>query len=381
MTFFPSALFLLSGVITGVRGHALWQQTVRSPDTKNGNDNGHSLAALFTFAEKPGIAHVEREFMSKKEYDAGMKLFMRSNTHDEYESLTQIKVDLEGKFIVAPLPDGMTGGSYVLESNVRSGLWAEGDAAPSLILFYTSASHSTGRHGGSEAPIPTGASANRFRFGMSIVEDKTKCSDLDEDLQADYYCVLAASTYDGSFLPDHDIKIIDGTSGEDIETKKTDSIGEAYFVVSSTLERVFAKVKHVVDTPGAQTSEGEKYDTVSNIATTVLELSTYESSPLPDYNGAPETTTTMASQRVFEVNENADEHQMEEEVGLFKETKSLTTGSLSALSYLLVGVTVLTGSFFGGLLSTKFLTCRLGQTYTVAPVQDDNIDLSNAPVV
>lgn len=313
-------------LVTGVEGHALWQQTVRSSNLKH---DGQALITLLNFAERPGLAQVEREYMAKKEYEAGVSLFMRRTSYDPFEPLTQLPVVLAGKFIAAPLPDALSGGgSYVLESSVRSGLWAEGDAAPSLSVFYTSAS----RHADGQA-FPPAASANRLRVDLRRVPGAAPPA------------VEAVVTYDGARLPDAEVRILDGVTGEDLATQATDAGGTATFAVSPLDERVFAKVKHLVETPGATTERGEAYDTVNNVATSILELSEsmpYVAFDLPEYDTGP----SLAEEG--------------EEVAVLKNTgTSSFTDSASTLIVVFAGVGLVSVGFFLGVVAAK--KCRRPQ--------------------
>lgn len=338
-------LLLLFGMtLSGVRGHALWQQTVRS---SNFNNDGHALTTVLTFAERPGVAQVEKEYMAKKEYDAGVSLFVKSTSYDQFEPLTQLPVALAGKFIVAPLPDTVSGfdsgnnqgagGAYVLESSVRSGLWAEGDAAPSLSVFYTSAS----RYVDGQS-FPPESSSNRFRIDMR------------RDPISEPPAVTAIVRYDGVRLPGKDVKIIDGVTGEEIFVQVTDSDGAVSFT-QPPAERIFAKVKHMVDTPGAKTKEGKSYETVNNVATSILELSEalpYETFHLPDYDI---DLPLMGGEEMEELSST--------------EMASSSTGSSSDLLMLFVGFGLgIIGSLFGVLMSTKIL--GPSRMYAAASAQD-----------
>lgn len=132
--------------------HMLWQQQiVSSTDSRP--------MTIYTFAEKPGLSQVEAERMSQKAYDKGIKAHIQTESGD-----SELDICLDGKYLKARMsPYSLYDHEgndlpYALESYVDWGTYGE-HGPPSLIRFYTSASHVN-----NDAKKEMEMSTNAFKF-------------------------------------------------------------------------------------------------------------------------------------------------------------------------------------------------------------------------
>ncbi len=250
---------------TLTEGHALWQQNVALA-----GDEGSDITTYFTFAESPGLDHAERESMAKRAYENSIKLHYADVTDAveiedvEYQTLEPL---LDGKYITADVPDAGAE-AFVLEGYVNWGVFGEpGRFPPSLIHFYTSASYYSSDKW---LDIVEVSSKNQFRVHLRMVKNisnEQMCTG-DEGT-----CLRATVTFQKQPMSGHAVDIIMSKANGDQEKVSitTGDDGFAFLPCDTDHQRIFARVKHGIDTPGV-TPYGDEYEAVSHIATTALEL-------------------------------------------------------------------------------------------------------------
>lgn len=354
-------LFLPLLSVEGVLGQALWQQVVRSESS-----DPNPLVTVFTFAEKPGLAQAESDGLAQAEsdsliesvHDKGVYVYVQE-TNNAYDPLVQIAPQPAGKFLVAPLPMNATTSSsslaHAIEGFFVYGLKKRDGHPPFMAVYYTSAPQYVSSNTRDRVHD---VSQNKFRVDLFVVD-----YDNINDDQIDYFekmcqnsdkiCIAARVVYEGGplLLTNAVVEIMDGETGAKIDSKDSDREGMVYFTIPSTTKRVFAKAGYRVDAPGSITRDGERYDFISNYATTVLEL-TSEYAKLPSsikYVGntfagvTPSTNVKPTSFRSAVGN-----------VGIF-----------------IVG-TLLLLSFFGGVVSVKLIDRITKQLFSVPDQEDED---------
>lgn len=268
----------------GAHGHALWQQVVQAEKTYDSESS--ALATVFTFAEKPGLANVEAERMATMAQELGVFTYIQG-ADDDFYPLTQMQPGKAGKFLTSDLP--AAGTSFMLESVFFRGLYGHGDGKPSNIVFYTGAYN----YGIKSIQEVLKLSKNKLRLFLVDVERAVEYNVggfYESTCEGrDLVCVAAEATFEEDKLFNTTIKVVDGESGQEIDTKYTNVGGLAYFSFpKTTTSRIFAKVSHQVSTPGSVSRDGKSYDDTHHIATTVMELT-------PNYPQYPADATTATT--------------------------------------------------------------------------------------
>ena len=238
------------------QGHFLWQQVVAT-------DDGKSTSSFFTFAELPGLENAEGERFAKMLYQKDIRI----NYVDVLNGGAPLHptLDLQGDFVVAKLPDELPS-SYLLESFCEWGTWSEGGAPVALVKEHTIASK-IGRGQGNDEKVHQ-AATNKFRLDL-VRRRSDQCIEQQGEDDHESACVQIKVIYDGDLMPNINITVYDGDS--DPIKLVSDANGAAHVSVNRAHARIFAKAGHKVYTPG-ETAKGDKYELISNWATSVLEL-------------------------------------------------------------------------------------------------------------
>merc|ERR1740124_1472726 len=327
-------VLLLAKDFLVTQAHFIWQQTVA-------DSNGESTSTMITFAENPGLAQAGVERFAHMVHEKGMHVYIKGI--EDYDSLKEISTSQVGKYVKGQLPDSITKSqdgkslSYAVEGFCRWGVWAEG-GPPSLLLYYTSASHIDKP---SDRRKVKNASQNIFRLSLYLEDKQSLC---EGTIDSDFVCVAATAEYASSPLPAHNVTFYDGDTGEEVNTSSSNSQGVAYVLVPTSRQRVFARVNHNIENPG-KTADGEEYDSVSNWATSVLEITpTLSASPIGD------EASSAKKKKWLHPCKDCQSSQERRQIIKIKTTPKIFH---SVFILLLVSLSALIGSFLGGLLSGK----------------------------
>eukprot|EP00553_Chaetoceros_curvisetus_P005138 CAMPEP_0204615438 /NCGR_PEP_ID=MMETSP0717-20131115/2940_1 /ASSEMBLY_ACC=CAM_ASM_000666 /TAXON_ID=230516 /ORGANISM="Chaetoceros curvisetus" /LENGTH=368 /DNA_ID=CAMNT_0051628385 /DNA_START=1542 /DNA_END=2648 /DNA_ORIENTATION=- len=330
-------LILISHIPTSC-GHFLWHQRVST-------DGGDSTSSLFTFSELPGLENANNENLAKMAYEKGIQLNYANLDGSSTEvSVVNLKSTVESSYIMAKLPAKDLPKSYLLEGYCQWGIFGEGDAPPSLLRYFTSASKYFGTDGSEKLKK---ASTNEFRINLHITHGTKKC-DGGGTRNAQSGCVQISVVHKSLPVPDLEVSLFHGHPEPTKVT--TDAEGIAWYSVPRSHERIFARANLKIDTPG-ETSDGDAYDVISNWATSVLELGktmqSYPSDVVKEQEGSKESHD--------DVQEESHDDVQEENTSHSKESESSSEDSSSPLPILMVEVALISfiGSFVGSALSSK----------------------------
>jgi len=291
---------------------------------------------IYTFAERPGLAQVEAERMSQKAYAKGIKARMQTESGD-----TNLDVSLDGKFLKARMSpyymNDQEGNAlpYVLESYVDWGTYAEG-GPPSLIRFYTSASHVD-----NDVEKAIEFSQNTFKFFMALSSEN--------ELQGFVH-------FAGAPLFNETVSFYDGNTGDILGEAITDEKGEVSLPVDASLQRAFGKVRRIMENPG-MTIMGEEYAKVSYGASAFLEIS--------DFMEEPKSMDDTASSLTSEYKADS-----------FSTSSPKRTSSSSVGGYMLVSLAASVGAAIGTIVIQKLTVPH--RHNQVASMETENLKIDIA---
>lgn len=254
---------LTSFVLTIVslsHAHMLWQQNAMS----------HPFG-YFTFGELPGSHNAADEQVTEILFEKGISIRFTDVSELSMDNISgnntyqMLDSTLEGRSILFDFPGAPK--AYVIEGFCEWGLWAEGGKNPSLLRYYTSSSKELGYRERAQEAL-----TNKFGVRLETAHLSKMCEGLGGSQNGKSVCIRVSVRYDLDPVPNTEVKVFNGGNNyTDPQTLVTDEDGITYISVLNAYKRLYAQTKFDVETPG-ETPDGDKYESITNYATTVIEL-------------------------------------------------------------------------------------------------------------
>jgi hypothetical protein len=268
------AAFVAILISPASKAHFVWHQRVA-------NKERNEVSSLFTFSELPGAKNAGNNDQSARMlFNKGLQV---NYVDVDKSTTTALEPQLNGTFITAKVADVLAE-SFVLESYCEWGIFFREESGPaSLLRYYTSASqadYSTQDSRHMNFRKIQDASTNRLRADLHLAHQSGKCSGQGGGA-GQSVCVGITVMYDNVPVPLSKITLFHGDSEPKTITAKTD--GSAYTSIPRSDERVFVRVNYnLINSPGE--INGTAYESISNWATSVMELSSKLEVFPPDSN-------------------------------------------------------------------------------------------------